>query len=183
MTQLVLVLLAVAWIVVLAPDAARLIRPRRRAVSSVDRFRQQLDSLGRSAPAAVQISQGQARRRFGMPRRRWASPSAVSRATANSSTASPATSMPTTPAQAATRRRDIGTLLALCTLVTLAGTVVTRSPWALAACALMLAASLMFAMLLVRRRRAAPTAQIHYLPLQDPAHASTVQMIRRQANQ
>ena len=168
MTQLVLVLLAVVWIVVLAPDVARLLRPRRRATSSVDQFRQQLDSLGRSAPAAAQISQGHARKRVGDLQRRWTSPS---------------TSMPATPAQAATRRRDIGTLLVLCTLVTLAGALVTGSRWALAACALLLVASLAFVMLVVRRRRAAPTAEVHYLPLRDPATASTVRMIRRRANE
>jgi len=167
-TQLVLVLLAVVWIVVLAPDVARLFQPRRRATSSVDQFRQQLDSLGRSVPAAAQISQEHARRRAGEVQRRWVSPS---------------TSMPTTPAQAATRRRDIGTLLVLCALVTLAGALVTGSPWALAACALMLVASMAFAVLLLRRRRAAPTAEVHYLPLRDPPNASTVRMIRRQANQ
>ncbi len=91
--------------------------------------------------------------------------------------------MPTTPAQAATRRRDIGTLLVLCALVTLAGALVTGSLWALAACVLMLMASLAFAVLLLRRRRAAPTAEVHYLPLRDPASASTVRMIRRQVNQ
>lgn len=168
MTQLVLVLLAVVWLVVLAPDVARLLHPRRRATSSVDRFRQQLDSLGRSAPAAAQISQEHTRRRVGEPQRRWTSP---------------ATPMPTTPAQAATRRRDIGTLLVLCTLVTLAGALVTGSLWALAACALMLTASLAFVVLVVRRRRAAPTAEVYYLPLRDPVTASTVRMIRRQANQ
>ena len=91
--------------------------------------------------------------------------------------------MPTTPAQAATRRRDIGTLLLLCTLVTLAGALATGSPWALAACALMLVASLAFAALVLRRRRAAPTAEVHYLPLRDPGAASTVRMIRRTANE
>jgi len=167
-TQLVLVLLAVIWIVVLAPDVARLLQPRRRATSSVDQFRQQIASLGRSAPAAAQISREHVRTRFGKPQRRWASPP---------------TSMPTTPAQAATRRRDIGTLLVLCTVLALAGALVSGSALALAACALMLVASLVFVMLVVRRRRAAPTAEVHYLPLRDPAAASTVTMIRRQANQ
>ncbi len=166
MTQLVLVLLAVAWLVALAPDVARLFRPRRRA-SSVDRFRQQLDSLGRSAPAATQISREYAQRRFGAPQRRWTSPS---------------TSMPATPAQAATRRRDIGTLLALCTAVTLAGAATTGSLWALAASVLLLAATAGFAALVVRRHRAAPTAEVHYLPLRDADSVSTVKMIRRQAN-
>ncbi len=91
--------------------------------------------------------------------------------------------MPANPAQAATRRRDIGTLLVLCTLVTLAGVLVTGSRWALAACALMLVASLAFAMLVVRRHRAAPTAEVHYLPLRGPASTSTVSLVRRQANQ
>lgn len=168
MTQLVLVLLAVTWIVVLAPDVARLLQPRRRTTSSVDQFRQQIASLGRSAPAAAQISREHARRRVGQPQRPWASPS---------------TSMPTTPAQAATRRRDIGTLLVLCALVTLAGALVTGSPWARVACALMLVASLAFAVLVLRRRRAVPTAEVHYLPLRDPATASTVRMIRRTANE
>ncbi|MCY3607890.1 MAG: hypothetical protein F4117_09200 [Acidimicrobiales bacterium] len=168
MTQLVLVLLAVVWIVVLAPDVARLFRPRRRATSSVDQFRQQLDSLGRSAPAAAQISQEHKLRHSGGPQRRWTSPS---------------TSMPATPAQAAIRRRDIGTLLVLCTLVALAGTLVTGSLWALAACGVLFVASAAFVMLVVRRRRAAPTAEVHYLPLRDPATASTVRMIRRQANE
>ncbi|WP_419916395.1 hypothetical protein [Candidatus Poriferisodalis sp.] len=67
--------------------------------------------------------------------------------------------------------------------MTLAGALVTGSLWALAACALMLLASLAFVMLVVRRRRAAPTAEVHYLPLRDPATASTVRMIQRQANQ
>ena len=168
MTQLVLVLLAVAWIVVLAPDIARLLRPRRRTMSSVDQFRRQLDSLGRSAPAAAQTSHAHARRHSGEPQRRWTSPS---------------TAMPASPKQAATRRRDIGTLLGLCTLVALAGALATGSLWALAACALLLVASAAFITLAVRRRRAAPTAEVHYLPLRDPAAASTVTMIRRTANQ
>ena len=168
MTQLVLVLLAAVWIVVLAPDVARLFRPRRRATSSVDQFRQQLDSLGRSAPAATQISQEYELRHSGGPQGRWTSPS---------------TSMPVTPKQAAIRRRDIGTLLVLCTLVTLAGTLVTGSPWALTAFGALLVVSAAFVMLVVRRRRAAPTAEVHYLQLRDPATASTVRMIRRQANQ
>ena len=168
MTQLVLVLLAVAWIVVLAPDAARLLRFRRRPVSSVDQFRRQLDSLGRSAPAAAQVSQEYARRRIGTSRQRWTSPT---------------TAMPSTPKQAATRRRDIGTLLVLCVSLTLAGAFVTRSPVAVAACTLTTAASAAFFALVVRRRRAAPTAEVHYLPLRHPTDASNVRMIRRQANQ
>lgn len=91
--------------------------------------------------------------------------------------------MPTTPAQAAIRRRDIGTLLILCILVTLAGALVTGSLWALAACGLLLMAWAAFVLLIVRRRRAAPTAEVHYLPLRDAATASTVRMIRRQANE
>lgn len=168
MTELVLVLLAAVWIVVLAPDAARLFRPNRRATSSVVQFRQQLDSLGRSAPAAAQISREHAQRRAGKAQRYWASPS---------------TSMPTTPAQAATRRRDIGTLLVLCTSVAFAGAVTTGSLWAVAASAVLLAATAGFAALAVRRRRAAPTAEVHHLPLRDTDSASTVTMIRRQANQ
>ena len=170
MTQLVLVLLAVIWLVVLAPDVARLIRPGRRATSSVDRFRQQLDSLGRSAPAAVQISQEQKqkRRRSGGPQPRWTSPS---------------TSMPTTPQQAAVRRRDIGTLLVPCTLVTLAGALTSGSIWALAAAVVLVVMSSAFAILVVRRHRAAPTAEVHYLPLRDADTASTVKMIRRTANE
>ena len=168
MTQLVLVLLAIAWIVVLAPDVARLFQPRRRAASSVDQFRQQLDSLGRSAPAAAQISPQRALRQFGVPQQRWTSPS---------------TSMPATPKQAATRRRDIGTLLGLCTLVALAGTLATGSIWALTAFALMIAAMTAFVTLVVRRRRAAPTAEVHYLPLRDAATAPTVKMVHRTANE
>ena len=168
MTQLVLVLLAIVWIVVLAPDVARLFRPRRRAASSVDRFRQQLDSLGRSAPAAAQISREYALRHSGGPQRRWTSPS---------------TSMPTTPKQAALRRRDIATLLVLCTSVTLTGAVVTRSLWALASSALMIAATTGFAVLVVRRRRATPSAEVHYLPLRDASDSSTVTMIRRTVNE
>ncbi len=90
--------------------------------------------------------------------------------------------MPTSPKQAAVRRRDIGTLLMLCTLVTLAGTLVTGSLWALAAFGTLLVVSAAFVMLVVRRRRAAPTAEVHYLPLRDPATASTVRMVRREAN-
>ncbi|WP_420622941.1 hypothetical protein [Candidatus Poriferisodalis sp.] len=168
MTQLVLVLLAVAWIVVLAPDVARLFQPRRRTTSSVDQFHQQLDSLGRSAPAAARISQAHVLREFREPQPRWTSPS---------------TSMPTTPKQAAVRRRDIGTLLVLCMLVTLAGTLATGSLWALAAFVVMLGLTTGYVALAVRRRRAAPTAEVHYLPLRDPASSSTVRMIRRTANQ
>ena len=91
--------------------------------------------------------------------------------------------MPATPEQAAVRRRDIGTLLVLCTSVTLAGAVLTGSLWALTAFALLFAASTAFVLLAVRRRNAAPIAQVHYLPLQDAATASTVTMIRRSANQ
>ena len=90
--------------------------------------------------------------------------------------------MPTTPAQAATRRRDISTLLVLGTLVAFAGALATGSLWAFAACALMLLASAAFITLTVRRRRTAPIAEVHYLPLHDPADASTVKMIRREAN-
>lgn len=168
MTELVLVALAVTWLVVLAPDVARLLRLRRKTASSVDHFRRQLDSLGRSAPAAVQISQEYACRRTGEPQRRWTSPS---------------TSMPTTPKQAAVRRRDIGTLLVLCTFVMLIGVIVTGSYWALGAFALLLAATVAFAMLVVRRHRTAPTAQVHYLPTRDASAASTVKMIRRVANE
>ena len=91
--------------------------------------------------------------------------------------------MPTTPKQAAVRRRDIGTLLVLCMLVTLAGTLATGSLWALAAFVLMLGLTTGYVALAVRRRRAAPTAEVHYLPLRDPASGSTVKMIRRTANQ
>lgn len=168
MTQLVLVLLAIIWLVVLAPDVARLIRPGRRATSSVDRFRQQLDSLGRSAPAAAQISQEQQRRRSGGPQSRWTRPS---------------TSMPTTPQQAAVRRRDIGTLLVLCTLVTLAGALTSGSIWALAAAVVLVVMSSAFAIGVVRRHRTAPTAEVHYLPLRDADTASMVKMIRRTANE
>lgn len=168
MTQLVLVLLAIIWLVVLAPDVARLIRPGRRPTSSVDRFRQQLDSLGRSAPAAVQISQEQRRRRSGGSQPRWTSPS---------------TSMPTTPQQAAVRRRDIGTLLVLCTLVTLAGALTSGSIWALVAAVVLVVMSSAFAIGVVRRHRTAPTAEVHYLPLRDADTASTVKMIRRTANE
>ena len=91
--------------------------------------------------------------------------------------------MPASPKQAATRRRDIGTLLGLCTLIALAGALATGSLWALIACALLLTASAAFITLAVRRRSAAPTAEVHYLPLRDRATASTVTMIRRTANQ
>ncbi len=90
--------------------------------------------------------------------------------------------MPTTPKQAAVRRRDIGTLLVLCMLVTLAGTLATGSLWALAAFVVMLGLTTGYVALAVRRSRAAPTAEVHYLPLRDPASSSTVRMIRRTAN-
>ena len=91
--------------------------------------------------------------------------------------------MPSTSSQAATRRRDIGTLLVLCTALTLAGALVTGSPAALAACVPMAAASAAFFTLVVRRRRLAPTAEIHYLPLPyDPTAISSVKTIQRQAN-
>ncbi|MCY3893533.1 MAG: hypothetical protein OXF65_09555 [Acidimicrobiaceae bacterium] len=89
--------------------------------------------------------------------------------------------MPTTPKQAATRRRDIGTLLVLCTLVSLVGAIVTGSFWALTVFALLLASATAFAVLVVRRHRSAPTAEVHYLPTRDAA-SSAVTMIRRQAN-
>lgn len=168
MTQLVLLLLGIAWIVVLAPDVARLFQPRRRATTSVDQFRQQLDSLGRSAPAAASISQQHLLRQGASPLRRWSSPT---------------TSMPGTPQQAAVRRRDIGSLLALCMLVTLAGTLATGSLWALAAFVILLGLTTGYIALVVRRRHAAPTAEVHYLPIRDPSTASTVTMVRRTANQ
>ena len=166
MTQLVLVLLAVAWIVVLAPDVARLFRPRQTARTSVDHFRQQLDTLGRSAPAAASIprlpdswsTQGQERG------------------------ARPQTAMPTSAKQAAVRRRDIGTLLALCVGVTFAGVLATNSMWALVACAVAFVLAASYGIGVLRRRRAAPTAQVHYLP-QARNESSTVTMIRRTANQ
>lgn len=172
MTQLVLVLLAVAWIVVLAPDVARLIRPRRRAASSLDRFRQQLDSLGRSVPAAAGHSQRQRLKDVGESQ-----PGSARRRVG------PSTTMPATPQQAAVRRRDIGSLLALCMLVTLAGTLATGSPWALAAFVCMGGLTVSYAGLVVRRRRAAPTAEVHYLPLRDQSASSTVKMVRRMANE
>lgn len=172
MTQLVLVLLAIAWIVVLAPDVARLFRPRRRAASSLDKFRQQLDSLGRSAPAAVGLSQEQ-RLKDGR-----GSPSDTGRRRVG-----PSTTMPASPQQAAVRRRDIGSLLALCVLVTLAGTLATGSLWALSAFVCMGALTASYAALVVRRRRAAPTAEVHYLPLRDQSSSSTVKMVRRMANE
>ena len=172
MTQLVLVLLAIAWIVVLAPDVVRLFQPRRRAASSVDQFRQQLDSLGRSAPAAARLSQPHRSKDSGesepgLQRRRIG----------------PSTTMPTTPQQAAVRRRDIGSLLALCMLVALAGTLATGSLWALGAFVCMLALLTAYAALIVRRRRTAPTAEVHYLPLRDAAMSSTVRVVRRTANE
>ncbi|WP_419912157.1 hypothetical protein [Candidatus Poriferisodalis sp.] len=172
MTQLVLVLLAIAWVVVLAPDVARRFRPRRRATSSLDQFRQQLDSLGRSVPAAADLSQRQRPKDSGEsqpgPARRRVGPS---------------TTMPTTPQQAAVRRRDIGSLLALCMLVTMAGTLATGSLWALAAFVCMGGLTASYAGLVVRRRRAAPTAEVHYLPLRDQSSSSTVKMVRRMANE
>ncbi|WP_419944253.1 hypothetical protein [Candidatus Poriferisodalis sp.] len=172
MTQLVLVLLAIAWIVVLTPDVARLFQPRRRVTSSVDQFRQQLDSLGRSVPAAARLSQRHRVKDSDAsqpgPGRRWAGPS---------------TTMPATPHQAAVRRRDIGSLLVLCMLVTLAGTLATGSLWALGAFVCMLGFTTAYAALVVRRRRAAPTAEVHYLPLRDQSAPSTVKMVRRTANE
>ncbi|WP_419842006.1 hypothetical protein [Candidatus Poriferisodalis sp.] len=91
--------------------------------------------------------------------------------------------MPTTPKQAATRRRDVGTLLVLCTLVALAGTLATGSLLTLTAFALLFAGSSAYVMLALRRRRAAPTAVVHYLPLRDPATASTITMVRRTVNE
>ncbi len=176
MTQLVLGSLAVAWIVVLAPDVARLVKPRGlRAssveASSVERFRQQLDSLGRSAPAAPRTSRSS---RHNARQRRARLPS---RQPGSSSL------MPATPGQAATRRRVIGTLLTLCTLVAIAGSLATRSLWVIAASALLLAVSALYVAAILQRRRARPSAQVHYLPLRDIANASTVTMIRRAANE
>lgn len=168
MTQLVLVLLAIAWIVVLAPDVARLFQPRRKATSSVDRFRQQLDSLGRSVPAATRIAPQPPSRGAAGGRRGWTSPT---------------TTMPLTPQQASVRRRDIGTLLGLCTLVTLAGTLVTGSMWALGAFVCLLGLTAAYAALAVRRRRMAPTAEVHYLPLREQSSVSTVSLVRRTANE
>ncbi|WP_419922326.1 hypothetical protein [Candidatus Poriferisodalis sp.] len=166
MTQLVLVFLAVAWIVVLAPDVARLFRPRQQARTSVDHFRQQLDSLGRSAPAAASIPR--------LPdapsmqsQERWSRPP---------------TAMPASAKQAAIRRRDIGTLLALCVGVTLAGVLATNSSWALGACVVAVVLATAYGIGALRRRRAAPTAQVHYLP-HAGTEPSTVTMIRRSANQ
>ena len=90
--------------------------------------------------------------------------------------------MPTSPQQAAVRRRDIGSLLTLCLGVTLAGTLVTGSLWALGAFVCLLGLTTVYGALVVRRRRAAPTAEIHYLPLRDQSGSSTVRMIRRTAN-
>lgn len=169
MTQLVLMLLAAAWIAVLAPDVARLFRPRRRVVTSVDEFRQQLDSLGRSAPVALQIPQQGSSAPGPDPRSRLARPP---------------TAMPATPGQAAVRRRDIGTLLAVCVGVTLAGLLATRSLWALAALVAMLGVATAYAAGVVRRHRAAPTAQVHYLPTPQPGTtSSTVTMVRRTVNE
>ena len=201
MSQLVLAFLGIAWVAVLAPDAARLLRPRRSGTASVDQFRRQLDSLGRSAPAAVSISRqpprrqsrgafgrrvrhrtgqvfpqhpaklpgldtGPHSRRRGRPLRRWSSP---------------ATSMPTTPQEAAGRRRDISTLLALCVLVALAGTLVSRSPWTLVAFVVMLVLTVGYAVLALRRRCTAPSADVHYLPRPRLPSDTTVTMIRRSA--
>lgn len=91
--------------------------------------------------------------------------------------------MPTTPQQAAVRRRDIGSLLVLCMLVTLAGTLVSGSLLVLGAFVCLLGLTTAFAVLVVRRRRAAPTADVHYLPLRDQNASSTVKMVRRMANQ
>ena len=90
---------------------------------------------------------------------------------------------PTTPQQAAIRRRDIGSLLALCMLVTLAGALATGSLWALGAFVCMFGLAASYAGLVVRRRRAAPTAEVHYLPLRDQSTPSTVKMVRRTANE
>lgn len=169
MTHLVLILLAAAWIAVLAPDVARLIRPRRRVVTSVDEFRQQLDSLGRSAPVAMQN-----------PRQRSSAPGLDPR----SQLARPPTAMPATPGQAAVRRRDIGTLLAVCVGVTLAGLLATSSLWALAAFVAILVVAIAYAVGVVRRHRAAPTARVHYLPTAQPdTTSSTVTMVRRTVNE
>lgn len=178
MTQLVLVLLAVAWIAVLAPDVARLFRPRRRAVSSVDMFRQQLDSLGRSAPAAARVAGPRDARSASRRLRRWRGlgPSAAA-------TSLPTASMPASPQQAAVRRRDIATLLVLCLSVTLVGALVTGSPWALAAFIVTVGLTTGFVALVVRRRRAAPTAEVHYLPLAHAPASATVKMVRRTANE
>ena len=178
MTQLVLVLLAVAWIAVLAPDAVRLLRPRRRALSSVDMFRQQLDSLGRSAPAAARRARPQDAREGSRRLRRWKGfrPSAAA-------TSLPTASMPASPQQAAVRRRDIATLLVLCLAVTLAGTLVTGSAWALAAFVATFGLTAGYVALLMRRRRSVPTAEVHYLPLANAPASATVTMIRRTANE
>ena len=166
MTQLVLVLLAIAWIVVLAPDVARLFRPRQQARTSVDHFRQQLDSLGRSVPAAVSIPRV-ANAPSTHDAQRWSRPP---------------TAMPMSAKQAAIRRRDIATLLALCVGVTFAGVLVTNSSWALVACVVALVFATAYGIGVLRRRRAAPTAQVHYLP-QASTGPSAVMMIRRTANQ
>ncbi len=68
-------------------------------------------------------------------------------------------------------------------LVTLAGTLATGSPWALAAFVCMGGLTVSYAGLVVRRRRAAPTAEVHYLPLRDQSASSTVKMVRRMANE
>ena len=91
--------------------------------------------------------------------------------------------MPLTPQQASVRRRDIGTLLGLCTLVTLAGTLVTGSMWALGAFVCLLGLTAAYAALAVRRRRMAPTAEVHYLPLREQSSVSTVSLVRRTANE
>ncbi len=68
-------------------------------------------------------------------------------------------------------------------LVTLAGTLATGSLWALGAFVCMLGFTTAYAALVVRRRRAAPTAEVHYLPLRDQSAPSTVKMVRRTANE
>ena len=91
--------------------------------------------------------------------------------------------MPSTPQQAAVRRRDIGSLLVLCLLVTLAGTLATGSLWALGAFVCLLGLTTVYSALVLRRRHTAPTAEVHYLPLRDAAMPSTVRMVRRTANE
>lgn len=91
--------------------------------------------------------------------------------------------MPASPQQAAVRRRDITTLLVLCLSVTLAGALVTGSSWALAAFIATFGLTTGYMALLMRRRRAAPTAEVHYLPLAHAPASATVTMIRRTANE
>ncbi len=94
----------------------------------------------------------------------------------------PPTAMPTSAKQAAVRRRDIGTLLALCVGVTFAGVLATNSLWALVACVVAAVLATAYGIGVLRRRRAAPTAQVHYMP-QASAAPTTVTMIRRTANE